>query len=320
MTLSPAQEFQVHCIRREADDVISLELAPYDGALPAFSAGSHIDLHLGNGLVRSYSLMNGPHDTEHFRVGVFRDPASEGGSTYIHDHLRVGQLMRIDAPRNNFALDDAGDHSLFIAGGIGVTPFVAMAAELNRQGRRWTLYYSCRSRQRAAFLDTVRALADEGLGKLICHFDDEANGLLLDLAGIVAAATSETHFYCCGPAGMLSAYRAACADVSDSRVHFEYFAADTQLASEGGFDVVLAKSGRRITIPAGNTILDALAAGGVSVPYSCQQGICGACEVKVLSGIPDHRDMILSDAERASNETMLICCSGSLSPELVLDL
>lgn len=320
MSGSFLQEFQVRCIRYEADGVVSLELAPREGSLPDFSPGSHIDLHLEDGLVRSYSLMNAPSERSLYRVGVFRDPESSGGSAYIHDQLRVGQPLRVDTPRNNFALEHDAEQSVFIAGGIGVTPFLAMAAALNAQRRPWTLHYSCRSRSRAAFLHELDALAAEGHGRLICHFDDENDGGLLDIAAIVASAAQGAHFYCCGPAGMLAAYRGACDRVPPNRVHFEYFSWDAEIASEGGFDVVLARSGRRIGIPAGNTILDTLESAGISVPYSCQQGICGACEVKVLSGTPDHRDMLLSDAERASNETMLICCSGAHSDELVLDL
>ncbi|MCP3732128.1 PDR/VanB family oxidoreductase [Sphingomonas sp. MG17] len=314
------REFQVRGMRREAEEVLSIELTPCAGTLPEISPGSHIDLHLGNGLVRSYSLMNSPQERDSYRIGVFRDPGSEGGSKYIHDHLRVGQLLRIDPPRNNFALHEGGEHSVFFAGGIGVTPFIAMAAALNARGHAWTLYYSCRNRSRAAFMDTLQRLAVDGGGRVEFHFDDEADGRLLDIRGIVGAVGPDDHLYCCGPSGMLAAYRDICANLPPDRVHFEYFASDAGLASEGGFDVVLAKSGRRINIPPGNTILEALGAAGVTVPYSCQQGICGACEVKVLSGVPDHRDMILSDAERASNETMLICCSGALSDELVIDL
>lgn len=320
MSASPAHEFQVRCMRHEAEGILSLELTPYDGALPDFTAGAHVDLHLGNGLIRSYSLMNGPEDRDCYRVGVFHDPNSTGGSAYIHERMRVGQLLRIDSPRNNFELDETADHSVFIAGGIGVTPFLAMAAALNAKGKRWTLYYSCRNRARAAFLDQLEELAARSGGELVLHIDDEAGGRLLDIAGIVGSSPSQTHFYCCGPSGMLGAYRAACADVPASHVHFEYFSSDAEVASEGGFDVVLAKSGRRISVPPGNTILDALTAAGLSVPYSCQQGVCGACEVKVLSGVPDHRDMILDEAERASNKVMMICCSGSLSDELVIDI
>lgn len=320
MSASLAEEFQVSCIRYEADGIVSLELTPKGGALPDFSAGSHIDLHLGNGQVRSYSLMNAPGERSLYRIGVFRDPDSKGGSAYIHDLLRVGQVLRVDAPRNNFVLHHDAEQSVFIAGGIGVTPFLAMAGTLNAAGRPWTLYYGCRDRNRAAFLHQLNAFALEGHGRLICHFDDENNGRLLDIAAIIASTTPRAHFYCCGPSGMLTTFRAACEHLHPDHVHFEYFSSDVEIASDGGFDVVLARSGRRIGIPAGSTILDTLAAVGVSVPYSCQQGICGACEVKVLSGTPDHRDMILSDAERASNATMLICCSGSLSDELVLDL
>ncbi|HKX79047.1 MAG TPA: PDR/VanB family oxidoreductase [Novosphingobium sp.] len=314
-------EVRVDCIRHEADGVLSLELRPYGLAtLPAFSAGSHVDLHLGNGLVRSYSLMNRPEERECLRIGVYKDPQTRGGSKYIHDHLRPGQLLRSSLPRNNFPLAEEAGNSVFIAGGIGVTPFRAMISRLNELGKPWRLYYCAEREERAGFLADFRALAQEGNGEFVTNFDGVPGGKLLDMAAVVAKAPSGTHFYCCGPTGMLTAYRDACRDLPQSQVHFEYFSADVALAAEGGFEVVLAKSGKRIQVPAGNTILDALTAEGIPMPYSCQQGICGACETPVLSGIPDHRDMILSDEERASGKTILVCCSGSLSDELVLDI
>ena len=314
-------ELRVACIRHEAEDVVSLELQPYPPSeLPSFSEGSHIDLHLGNGLIRSYSLMNRPNEREYFHVGVFKDPQTRGGSKYIHEQLRPGQLLRSSLPRNNFALAEDADYSVFVAGGIGITPFRAMVARLNTLGKPWRLYYCVRTEERAAFVKDMRSLAGDGHGELVTHFDDAAGYQLLDLRAVVAEAPPSAHFYCCGPTGMLTAYRAACESRPPSHVHYEYFSSDVSVAADGGFHVVLAKSGKRIHVPPGNTILDALTAEGLPVAYSCQQGICGACETAVLSGAPDHRDMILSNDERASGKVMLICCSGSLSDELVLDI
>lgn len=319
MSTSAPQNFIVKAMRHEVDGVISLDLSPCDGPLPGFTAGAHIDIVLRPGLVRSYSLTNGPEERDRFCIGVLREPHGRGGSAWIHDRLRVGEVVQVVGPRNNFALAEDADRSVFIAGGIGITPFLAMAARLNEAGKAWTLHYSCRSRRSAAFLDRIGGLARQGNGSLFCHFDDEAQGRLLDITSIVARTAPGTHLYCCGPSGMLAAYRAACADHPPQNVHFEYFASEVQAAT-GGFDVVLAQSGRRIAVTTGETIIDALVAAGISTPHSCLQGVCGACEVRVISGVPDHRDMILDEAERASNRTMMICCSGSLTDELVIDL
>lgn len=314
-------EVRVEGMRYEATDVLSLELRPYpDADLPVFEAGSHIDLHLNNGLVRSYSLINRPDERTAFRIAIYRDPASRGGSSYVHEGLRPGQLLRISMPRNNFRLVEDAGQSIFIAGGIGITPFLAMTARLNALGRPWRLFYCSRTPERAAFLTELQDLAALGQGELICNFDSLPGAALLDIEAVIAEAPPESHFYCCGPTGMLASYREAARAVPAERVHFEYFSSDVELAAAGGFTVILGKSGRRVSVPPGNTILDALIAGGMSLPYSCQQGVCGACEVAVMAGRPDHRDMILSEEERASNRTMLICCSGSLTPELVLDL
>jgi vanillate O-demethylase ferredoxin subunit len=321
LTMPSEYEVRVRTIRHEAEDVLSLELAAYGAnALPAATAGAHIDLHLPNGLVRSYSLLDASGATSTYRIAVYRDPRTRGGSQYVHEALRPGELLRISAPRNHFELAEDAANSLFIAGGIGVTPFCAMALRLNALDRPWTLIYCAQTRERAAFLSELEALAAVSRGTLVTNFDGEPGGALLDIAAVIGAAPAETHFYCCGPEGMLTAYRKAAAGVPGERVHFEYFAADTDTATEGGFDVVLARSGQRVNVPPGNTILGALQAAGLSLPFSCQQGICGACETAVVAGRPDHRDMLLSDAERAAGKTMMICCSGALSDELVLDL
>ena len=308
-------------MRHEAQGVVSLELtAPTGEPLPAFSAGSHIDLHLPGGLVRSYSILNSDCERHRYVVAVYREAQSRGGSRYVHETLRVGQEITISGPRNHFAVADEGERHVLFAGGIGITPIRSMVDRLARLGREWTLYYCAQTAARAAFRDELQALADRSGGQVIFNFDGEPGGRMLDLRQAVLAEPDSAHLYCCGPQGMLEAFRDACAGRPQSHVHFEYFAADTEAATERSFTVVLARSGRKLPVPAGKTILDALTAHGINIPYSCQQGICGACETRVLGGQPDHRDQILSDEERAGGETMMVCCSGSLSDELVLDL
>ena len=288
---------------------------PEGGRLPPATAGSHIDLHLPNGVMRQYSLVLAEPDPASYVVGIKKDAQSRGGSTYIHDQLRVGALVKLVGPRNNFPLAEDAAHSILIAGGIGITPIWCMLQRLEALGRDWRLYYSCRSRADAAFLDAL-----ETLGTVEFNFDEENNGRFLDLPAIVAAAPKDAHLYCCGPTPMLAAFEAAAKDWPQGQIHVEYFTAKHEAAVEGGFVVELARSGREFVIAPGKSILDTLRDAGIDLAYSCEQGICGACETKVISGIPDHRDAILTDAERAANKTVMICCAGSKSDRLVLDL
>jgi tetrachlorobenzoquinone reductase len=321
MPKMPQQQVLVRSLRYEAQDVVSVELTPPDGtALAPFTAGSHVDLHLPGGLTRCYSLLNPEWESGRYVIGVYRDPQSRGGSSYVHDLLRVGQWLSISEPRNNFPIAAGAVRHVLIAGGIGVTPFCSMVESLAVFKRPWTLYYCAQTSGKAAFQARIRTLSQASGGEVIFNFDGEPGGRLLDLAEVVAREAEDVHFYCCGPSGMLEAFTRACAGRAKSHVHVEHFAADTDLAVEGGFTVVLGRSGQRIPIPPGGTILDVLIARGVNVSYSCRQGICGACEVKVLAGEPDHRDQILSDAERDASATMMICCSGSKGAELVIDL
>lgn len=313
-------EVRVQTLRHEANDVVSLELVPYRAtSLPPFSAGSHIDVHLPNGLVRSYSLMNRQGDTQSYLLGIHRDPASRGGSKYIHDELRVGKLLRISPPRNNFPLNEQADRSVFIAGGIGITPFCSMLDRLNALRRQWVLYYCARTREHAAFTDHLQRLAAANGGKIVFNFDQEPGGRMLDLASVLAPEPSSSHIYCCGPLGMLNAFKDACRLRAGEFVHLEYFSSPTAPAVKGGFEVVLARSQKTVFVPEGNTILEVLLAEGLDIPYSCQEGICAACETTVLSGLPDHRDMILTPEQQASNKVMMICCSGCKGDQLVLD-
>src|SRR3546814_8993704 len=239
----------------------------------------------------------------------------------MHDSLRVGQVLQISKPRNNFELAQNAEISVFIAGGIGITPFIPMIARLNENGQPWRLHYCVRARDRAAFVAELEGLASAGDGELIPNYDEDPAGML-DLEATLAAIPADAHIYCCGPTAMIAAVRAGAhsAGIASPRVHFEYFSSEVENATEGGFTIVLHKSGDEIVVEPGQTILHALTQHGLNVPYSCEEGICGACETRVIEGTPDHRDMILSDAEREESKTMMICCSGSKSPRLVLDL
>ena len=317
---SSTVEVRVLSMRHEAEDVVSVDFAPYGAPrLPAFSAGSHIDVHLPNGLSRSYSLVNPQGETHRYAIGVHRDAKSRGGSQFVHSQLRVGQLLRVSVPRNTFPLNESAGSSVFFAGGIGVTPFLSMLDRLNRVGAPWRLYYCVRSRARAAFIERLEQLAGANTGDLVLNFDEEPGGHMLDLAESLSKEPPDAHVYCCGPSGMLRGFKEACRDRPDDRVHLEYFSSTVAPAVTGGFSVRLQRTGKTVFVPKGNTILEVLLAEGLDIPYSCQQGICAACETTVLSGVPEHRDMILTPEQQASNKVMMICCSGSKSDELVLD-
>lgn len=300
-----------------AEQVNLYEFRPVSGGPVArFTAGAHVDLHLPNGFVRQYSIANSEDERHRYVLGVKREAAGRGGSRLIHDELRVGTVLHVGEPRNNFQLVETAPHSVLIAGGIGVTPIVSMVARLRTLGRSWELHYAVRRRSEAAFLDELSA----GGGPIHLHVDEERGGVL-DVARLLGAAPQEAHLYCCGPTAMLDAFTAAASSRPPSSVHLEHFAATVPSpAVEGGFIVELARSKLQVVIPSGQTILEALRARGVTVPSSCEQGICGSCETRVLAGKPDHRDLLLSDEEKAANEFMMICCSGSKSAVLVLDL
>jgi ferredoxin-NADP reductase len=285
-----------------------------DQPWPAASAGAHIDLHLPNGMMRQYSLVHAQGAAQAYVVGVRLDRASRGGSSFLHEKLRVGAEIDIGGPRNNFRWEEAAPHSVLIAGGIGITPIMCMIERLEALGKSWTLHYSCRSRAEAAF---IAQLADE---RVTFNFDEENGGKFLDLAAIAAQAPRDAHLYCCGPAPMLQAFEGATASFPREQVHVEYFTAIEAPATEGAFIVELRRSQREIAVPEGRTILEALREAGIEVSTSCEEGVCGACETRVISGTPDHRDMILTNTERAASKTMMICCSGSKSERLVLDL
>jgi vanillate O-demethylase ferredoxin subunit len=310
----------VRSVTWEAPDIHSWDLRPRAGGeLPPFTAGAHVDVHLPNGMLRSYSLVNPQTERHRYVIAAQKDRASRGGSRCLHEQVRTGDSLRISPPRNNFPLEENAPHSVLIAGGIGITPILGMTGRLAALGRSWALHYCARTRAAAAFLEPIAALASAG-GEVHLHFDEEQGGRVLDLAAVVGAAGAGAHFYCCGPLPMLGAFESATASLPTERVHVEYFTAKDAPAKGGGFTVVLAKSGIELVIPAGKTILDTVLDAGIDAAYSCMEGVCGTCETRVLEGIPEHRDLVLTKAEQATNRTMMICCSGCKSDRLVLEL
>ncbi len=338
-------ELIVAAIERRAERVLEFTLVAPDPMmrLPLWLPGAHVRVHLASGLSRSYSLVGEP-DGSVYRIAVALDRDSRGASSHLHQSVAVGDRLRVDPPANSFRLVD-GTPCVFVAGGIGITPFVSMIRQMSRQGRSWRLLYAARRRGEAAYLDTFDQLAQAGADRVEgieasladqrsavaiesrAHeavvqtwFDDQYGGATPDLSAFLASAPLEWHLYCCGPAPMIDAFLAATHDRPTGQVHLEYFRAEGETGSARSFVVELARSGRRVQVPAGSSILDALMMEGIDAPYSCYEGLCGTCETRVLEGVPEHRDQLLTDKARASNQTVIICRSGSLTPRLVLDL
>ena len=312
-------ELRLQAVRYEAQGIHSFEwVSPSGAELPPFTAGAHLDLHLPNGMVRSYSLANDPSERHRYVVAIQRDAKTRGGSACAHDALRVGQALRIDGPRNHFELVESAPHSVFIAGGIGVTPIRSMILRLLALGRSWSLVYAARDRASAAFREEFEGMASQQEVRL--HFDRESGGKVLDLEAVVRGAPADAHVYCCGPAPMLEAFERATAHQPADHVHLERFSAPVPAPREGELVVELARTGRTVAVPSGKSILDALLDDGIEVSYSCMDGVCGSCETRVLQGTPDHRDSVLSAREREAGDRMMICCSRAKTPRLVLDL
>lgn len=308
-------------ITPETDRVSTFELTAADGGtLPPFTAGAHIDLHLGNGLVRSYSLLNDPAENHRYVIAVQKEVDGRGGSLYMHDALGVGDTLKVDCTENRFELCEDAKHSVLIAGGIGITPLMAMVARLRRLNRSWELHYVARTRRDAAFIGALEAFGDRNPSPVRFYATREAGGGRPDIAAIVAAAGLGTHFYCCGPLPMLKDFETAAPADAAGRFHREHFSSEEAPALYGGFEVELRRSGKVLMVIPGKTILDTLLEHKVSVSFSCSEGMCGSCLTAVIDGVPDHRDQFLTDEEKAGNDRIMICCSGARSQRLVLDL
>lgn len=314
-------QIQVKVLRRreEAQDIASFELARADGgALPPFSAGSHIDVHLPGGLVRQYSLCNDPHDAAHYRIGVLRDANSRGGSAAMHAQVQAGDTLAISEPRNHFPLV-AAPHTLLLAGGIGVTPLLCMAQRLAATGASFELHACNRSRARSAFVEEMQAFGE----RFHLHLDDGDAAQKLDLPAVLARAPAGSRIYVCGPTGFIDhvVATAKARGWPADHIHLEYFGAAPQdTAGDGAFEVRIASTGQTYTIPADQPVTTALAAQGVEILVSCEQGVCGTCLTRVLEGECDHRDLYLTDEEKARNDQFTPCCSRAKTPLLVLDL
>jgi ferredoxin-NADP reductase len=302
-------------IRLCAEQVNVYEFATLDGS-PAcvYEPGAHIDLRLRDDLIRQYSLL--PGDDGRVRIAVQTDETGRGGSRFLAREARVGEVYFVSEARNHFSLVRGAGHSVLIAGGIGITPLYGMLEEMERSGASWELHYAVRSEAKAVFRAELLGYGDK---VRIVRSDHPEDGRI-DIREVVNSAPAGSEFYCCGPERMVDAFVAATASLPPAKVHLERFSATTEVAAEGGFEIKLERSGKQLFVAPGRTILQTLRDAGFAVPSSCEQGVCGVCESRVLSGEPDHRDHVLSASERATGETMMICCSGSRGPLLVLDL
>ncbi len=300
--------------RREpaADGVLALSLRhPLGEQLPAWEPGAHIDVVLGPGLERQYSLCGDPADRSVWRIAVLREPDGRGGSAYVHEQLGQGDKVRVRGPRNHFALHPAPRYR-FIAGGIGITPILPMLAAARAAGAEWTLLYGGRGRNSMAFTGELSRYGD----RVTVAPQDETG--LLDLGSVLDDVPEGTLVYCCGPGPLLDAVEERC---PSGALHIERFQPKDQETGENTeFEVVLGRSGRTLTVAPDVSVLDTVRTAGVEVLYSCTEGTCGTCETDVLQGTPDHRDSVLTDEEREAGETMMICVSRCRGKRLVLDL
>lgn len=306
----------------EADDIASFELVhPKGESLPAFTAGSHIDLHIREGLIRQYSLCNDPAENHRYLLGVLKEPISTGGSIAMHENVQEGDTVEVSQPRNSFHLIEEADYSLLLAGGIGVTPILAMAQRLVTLGKKFDMHYCTRSRARCAFHDMLQN--SSYTERVHIHFDDGPKEQLLEIPGLLKEYPAGANVYVCGPKGFMDVV------ISNAEqhwpagtVHREYFSADPQAGhdDDDSFEVKIASTGETYTIPSDQSIVEALLEHDIEIPVSCEQGICGTCLTPVIEGTPDHRDLFLSSAEHEANDQMTLCCSRSKSDILVLDL
>ena len=301
-----------------AAGVAAFELAPIEGVLPTFQPGAHIDVHLPNGLVRQYSITNGPGETSYYRLGVKLEPDSTGGSICLHETVREGDVLAISEPRNNFPLRRDSMRTILLAGGIGITPLLAMAQSLDRMSLAFELHCFAQSAEHTAFSDVL-----DGLGEsVVRHLGLPPDETVAEIRRLVATPDEFTHVYVCGPGPMLEAARREAAEAGwpDDHVHFEYFKNTNEIDDSSTFEVALARSALTVTVPSGSTILEVLRESGVPLPSSCEQGACGTCVATVLEGEPDHQDVYLNDSDHQAGDRIMTCVSRALSDRLVLDL
>ena len=301
-----------------ATDIIGLELYSTDGSpLPAYAAGAHVDVYVKSGLIRQYSLTGNPADTTKYRLGILLDPKSRGGSTAIHNDFKTGQQIKIGRPRNNFPMGTNIAHTILFAGGIGITPMLNMAYALEASGASWEMHYCGRTADRLAFTEELKRFGD----KVQVHVDSGPDDQKMNINGVLATAAPDRHLYVCGPNGFMDfiVKSAGNNNWTEDCVHLERFGAEVN--TDGApFTVVARKSGKTFDVQPGETISQKLEEHGIHVQVSCQSGVCGTCLTKVAEGMPDHRDLVQTDLEKASNAQITVCCSRSKTKKLVLDV
>lgn len=321
--LHPKKELRlrVDSVTNETGDIKRYELvSPAGTELPAFTAGAHIDVITGNQLRRSYSLANAPNERHRYVIAVLREPAGRGGSAWMHDRVKQGDVLTVAEPLNNFALDETAREHVFVAGGIGITPILAMGYRLRAIGARMHLHYCTRSPEKTAFRKEVGEIFNEAT--LYHDNGDPARGIKLD--AVLKERAANAHLYLCGPTGLIEAAQRAAAHWGDSAVHVEHFKAVEKPLPIGGnqsFEIVLSRSNLTLTVPPDKSILEVVRAAGINADSSCEAGICSSCETALLAGKPDHRDDILTAADKAANRKIMICVSRAMPGEtLVIDL
>jgi ferredoxin-NADP reductase len=314
-------QLQVTRLTHEAEDIVGIELrSPHGGLLPPFTAGAHIDVKTPSGMLRQYSLTNDPRERDRYCLGVGLAKDSRGGSRSLHRQLATGDLLGVGEPRALFGLSSAGREHLFVAGGIGITPILSMIRVCIAERLPWRLLYCVRSRSRAAFLWELAAHH----AKVTLHVDEESAGAYPDVEAFLASSAGDAHVYCCGPAPLMDGVARSAREqgFAEDAMHFERFTAAAPAASqdERSFTIVLSRARQRLEVAPGVSMLEALEAAGFSVPFGCREGMCGACETPLLEGAADHRDCVMSDAQREANTSVMLCVSRARGEVLVLDI
>ena len=311
-------ETQVASKRAVARDTIHFELvALADAVLPTFTPGAHLTVVTPKGVRRNYSLCSDPANSTHYEIAVKRDGNGRGGSISMADDVQPGSRLIISAPRNNFELSARAKSSLFIAGGIGITPILSMMRHLKKRAsdHAFKLYYCTRDAERTAFADALQA---EFPGLVTLHHDHGDSNNAFDFWPLLEKPTG-AHIYCCGPKGLMDSVADMSGHWPSGSIHFESFGVDAKVFAENtAFNVRLQRSGKTIAVTKEQTLLEALRANGCAVRSSCESGTCGSCKTGLIAGEAEHRDMVLSDEQRADH--IMVCVSRAKSAELVLDL
>lgn len=311
-------EVKIRHITHYNDSIRAFELVSMDGQrLPLFEAGAHIDVHLDNGLTRQYSLVNYQDEASHYLIGVLNDSQSRGGSKHIHENFHVGQVLTIGEPRNLFSVDPSTKKAILCAGGIGITPMIAIAQELTKKAIPFELHYFAQRRNLLSFMDILESFGS----KVILHIDDEPDSLF-QADKVFKNFSSDTHLYLCGPQGFMDYITNSAIQLhwQTQNIHKESFTAVIDNAENQAFTLKIHKTGQTMEVPADKTVAQVLEEHGIFVPLSCEQGICGTCLTTVVSGEVDHKDQYLTEEEQAQNNQFTPCCSRAKSKILEIDI